>query len=48
VERQRTDFKTYVLLLLVDVADLEPDVLLSERARWVIHNVLEALQSEKS
>lgn len=46
--KQKADLQTYVLLLLVNVADLEPDVLLSERARWVIHNVLEALQSEKS
>jgi hypothetical protein len=29
------------------MADLEPDVLLGERARRVIHNVLEALQIEK-
>jgi hypothetical protein len=48
VAKQKADFKTYVLLLLMDVADLEPDVLLGERARRVIHNVLEALQSENS
>lgn len=38
---------TYILLLLVDVADLEPDVLLGEGARGVINNILEALWKEK-
>jgi hypothetical protein len=34
---------TYILLLLVDMANLEPDVLLSERSRRVGNDVLEAL-----
>ncbi len=32
-----------LLLLLIDVADLEPDVLFGERARWVGDDVFEAL-----
>jgi hypothetical protein len=34
---------TYFFLLFVHVADLEPNVLLSERPRWVGDNILEAL-----
>jgi hypothetical protein len=34
---------TYVFLLLVDMPNLEPDVLFSERAGWIRDNVLEAL-----
>ncbi len=36
---------TYILLLLMDVANLEPDVLLSERVRRRVYDVLEALQT---
>jgi hypothetical protein len=32
-----------LLLLFVDVANLEPDVLFSERTRWVGDDVFEAL-----
>lgn len=35
---------THVLLLLVDVADLEPDVNLGERSRRILQYVAEALQ----
>jgi hypothetical protein len=31
----------------VDVADLEPDVLLGEGTRWVVDNILEALGNKK-
>lgn len=34
---------TYILLLLMNVADLEPDVFLSERTRGVVDDVFEAL-----
>jgi hypothetical protein len=34
---------TYVLLLLVNVTNLEPDVFLSQGARRVANNVLKAL-----
>lgn len=33
----------YVFLLLMNMSDLEPNVLLSERSGWRVHNVLEAL-----
>ncbi len=35
---------TYIFLLLVDVADLEPDILLRQRRRRRGDNILEALQ----
>lgn len=34
----------YIFLLLVDMANLEPDVLLGERSRRVGDNILEALR----
>lgn len=35
---------TYVLLLLMDVANLEPDIFLCKRTRGVADNVFEALK----
>ena len=35
---------TYILLLFMDMADLEPDVLLGQWFRRVLHNISEALQ----
>jgi hypothetical protein len=34
---------TYIFLLFVDMADLEPDVFLSQRRWWRCDNVIEAL-----
>ena len=34
---------TYVFLLLVNMTDLEPDVFLCQRARWVLDDIFEAL-----
>lgn len=34
---------TYILLLLVDMTDLEPDIFFGQRARGVADNVFEAL-----
>lgn len=34
-----------VLLLLVDMANLEPDILLGQRRRWGVDDVLEALET---
>ena len=36
--------KSYIFLLLVDVANLEPDVFLGKWPRWVMYDVLEALR----
>ncbi len=36
---------TYLFLLLVNMTNLEPDVLFSQRSRRVSDNILEALQS---
>jgi hypothetical protein len=35
---------TYLFLLFIHVTDLEPNILLGEWARWVGHNVFEALR----
>jgi hypothetical protein len=35
---------TYILLLFMNVTNLEPNILLSERARRVIDDVFEALE----
>jgi hypothetical protein len=35
---------TYLFLLLIHVTNLEPNIFLREWARWVGHNVLEALK----
>lgn len=35
--------RTHVFLLLVDMANLEPDVLLIEWSRWIRHDIFEAL-----
>ena len=35
---------TYVFLLFVNVADLEPDIFLGQRFRRVVNNVFEALR----
>ena len=35
---------TYVFLLLMHVADLEPDVLLGQGRRWRLHDVFETLR----
>ena len=34
----------YILLLLVDVANLKPDVFFSQGPRWISDDVFEALQ----
>ena len=36
--------KTYIFLLLVDVADLEPDISVSEGARRISENAIEAVE----
>lgn len=38
---------THVFLLLVHVADLEPDVFLAQRPGRVVHNVTEALNHDQ-
>lgn len=35
---------SYILLLFMNVADLEPDVFLGKRTRGVVDNVFEALK----
>jgi hypothetical protein len=41
---EREDLKTYILLLLMDMANLKPDVLFVEWPRRVCHDVLETLE----
>ena len=36
---------TYILLLLVDVSNLEPNILFSQWPRWVFDDPFEALKS---
>lgn len=41
--RSRRDSRAYVFLLLVDMANLKPDVLFRQWARWVRDDVFETL-----
>ena len=41
--RRHSQAHTYIFLLLVNMADLEPDVLFVEWPRWIRDDVLEAL-----
>ena len=36
----------YIFLLFVNVADLEPDIFLGKRTRWVVDDVFEALEKK--
>jgi hypothetical protein len=40
------ELETYVFLLLVDMANLEPDVLFIEGPRWISNDILETLQKD--
>lgn len=44
----RRDTFTHIFLLFMNVADLEPDVLLVKWSRWIGNNVLEALSSKSA
>lgn len=46
-KKARNGAKSYILLLFIDVADLEPDVLFGQGSRRVMYDIFEALRTRK-